>query len=84
MFGLSLKGMRIVLDCAHGATYQIAPLVFDELGADVVTIGNEPDGLNINEGFGATSPEALAERVVQEGADRKSVVTVIVWSWWIT
>ena len=69
VFGLSLKGMRIVLDCAHGATYQIAPLVFDELGADVVTIGNEPDGLNINEKVGSTSPKALQSKVVELRAD---------------
>lgn len=69
VFGLSLKGMRIVLDCAHGATYQIAPLVFDELGADVVTIGNEPDGLNINEKVGSTSPKALQAKVVELRAD---------------
>lgn len=69
VFGLSLKGMRIVLDCAHGATYQIAPLVFDELGADVVTIGNEPDGLNINEKVGSTYPKALQAKVVELRAD---------------
>ena len=69
VFGLSLKGMRIVLDCAHGATYQIAPLVFDELGADVVTIGNEPDGVNINEKVGSTSPKALQAKVVELRAD---------------
>ena len=69
VFGLSLKGMRIVLDCAHGATYQIAPLVFDELGADVVVIGNEPDGLNINKEVGSTSPKALQAKVVELRAD---------------
>jgi len=69
VFGLSLKGMRIVLDCAHGATYQIAPLVFDELGADVVTIGNQPDGVNINEKVGSTSPKALQAKVVELRAD---------------
>ena len=69
VFGLSLKGMRIVLDCAHGATYQIAPLVFDELGADVVVMGNKPDGLNINEKVGSTSPKALQAKVVELRAD---------------
>ncbi|MFT7110799.1 MAG: phosphoglucosamine mutase [Psychrobacter glaciei] len=69
VFGLSLKGMRIVLDCAHGATYQIAPLVFDELGADVVTIGNEPNGLNINDKVGSTSPKALQAKVMELRAD---------------
>ena len=66
---LNLKQMKLVVDCVHGATYKIAPAVFQELGAQVIAIGCSPDGLNINEGFGATSPEALAERVVQEGAD---------------
>ncbi len=66
---LNLKQMKLVVDCAHGAAYKIAPAVFQELGAQVIAIGCSPDGLNINEGFGATSPEALAERVVQEGAD---------------
>jgi phosphoglucosamine mutase len=65
----SLGGMRIVLDCAHGATYQVAPKVFTDLGADVTTIGAEPDGLNINRGVGSTSPEALARTVVEKGAD---------------
>ena len=69
VFGLSLKGMRIVLDCAHGATYQIAPLVFTELGAEVYVIGNEPDGLNINEQVGSTSPKALQAKVVELEAD---------------
>jgi len=66
---LNLKHLKLVVDCAHGATYKIAPGVFQELGAQVIAIGCSPDGLNINEGFGATSPEALAARVVQEGAD---------------
>ena len=66
---LNLKQMKLVVDCAHGATYKIAPAVFQELGAQVIAIGCSPDGLNINEGFGATSPEALAERVIQESAD---------------
>ena len=69
VFGLSLKGMRIVLDCAHGATYQIAPAVFSELGAEVFTIGNKPDGLNINEQVGSTSPKALQQKVVELEAD---------------
>ncbi|QDE39958.1 phosphoglucosamine mutase [Luteibacter pinisoli] len=65
----SLAGMSIVLDCAHGATYQVAPMVFRDLGADVTTIGAEPDGLNINRGVGSTAPEALARAVVERGAD---------------
>jgi phosphoglucosamine mutase len=66
---LRLKGLTLVVDCAHGAAYKIAPAVFRELGAEVITLGSEPDGLNINAGFGATSPQALAETVVREGAD---------------
>ena len=64
-----LRGLKIVLDCAHGAAYQIAPHVFHELGADVITIGNQPNGLNINDGFGATSPEALMLAVRANNAD---------------
>ena len=66
---LSLKGLKIVIDCAHGATYNIAPGVFSELGADVILMGAEPDGYNINEGVGSTEPEALQQRVMEEGAD---------------
>jgi phosphoglucosamine mutase len=66
---ISLKGLKIVIDCAHGATYNIAPGVFSELGADVTLMGAEPDGYNINEGVGSTEPEALQQRVMQEGAD---------------
>jgi len=60
---LDLKGMRIVIDSAHGAAYQIAPCVFHELGADVISIGTQPDGFNINDGFGATHPKALQAEV---------------------
>ena len=66
---LSLKGLKLVIDCAHGATYNIAPGVFSELGADVTLMGAEPDGYNINEGVGSTEPEALQQRVMEEGAD---------------
>ena len=66
---LSLKGLKIVIDCAHGATYNIAPGVFSELGADVTLMGVEPDGYNINKGVGSTEPEALQQRVMEEGAD---------------
>ena len=66
---LSLKGLRIVVDAAHGAAYQIAPKVFHELGADVVAIGCAPDGLNINQGVGATHPQALVEAVQAHQAD---------------
>ncbi len=66
---LRLKGLKVVLDCAHGATYHIAPDVFMELGAEVITIGVEPNGLNINDGFGATDTDALAAKVLEEKAD---------------
>ena len=66
---LSLRGMRIVVDAANGAAYQIAPKVFHELGAEVISIGCAPDGLNINDGVGATHPEALARTVLEQGAD---------------
>lgn len=67
--GLSLRGLKIVVDCAHGATYYVAPAVFDELGAEVIVMGAEPNGLNINENVGSTSPEALQARVLEEKAD---------------
>ncbi len=67
--GLRLNGLKIVVDCANGATYHVAPHVFSELGAEVVTIGNNPNGLNINDGFGATDPAALQRSVLREKAD---------------
>ncbi|HEX9194812.1 MAG TPA: phosphoglucosamine mutase [Azonexus sp.] len=66
---LDLRGLKIVVDCAHGAAYQTAPDVFHELGAEIVEIGSQPNGLNINDGFGATSPKALCEAVLAHGAD---------------
>ena len=66
---LSLKGLRIVVDAAHGAAYHIAPKVFHELGADVFSIGCAPDGLNINKGVGATHPQALVDAVKLHRAD---------------
>jgi len=66
---LHLRGMRIVVDCAHGAAYHIAPHVFHELGADVETVGVDPDGFNINDGVGATSPQALQAAVKRHKAD---------------
>lgn len=66
---LDLHGMKIVVDCAHGAAYHIAPPVFHELGAEVIAIGNKPNGLNINEGVGATAPAALAKAVLEHQAD---------------
>lgn len=66
---LSLKGMKLVIDCAHGATYHIAPAVFEELGATTVLIGAAPDGYNINDGVGSTEPAALQAKVLEEDAD---------------
>ena len=66
---LTLKGLKIVVDGAHGAAYQIAPKVFHELGAEVIEIGCSPDGFNINHGVGATHPEALIEAVKANEAD---------------
>ena len=67
--GSHLSGLKIVVDCAHGATYGIAPSVFEELGAEVVAIGTEPDGLNINAERGATHPSVLRDEVIARGAD---------------
>ena len=64
-----LTGLKIVVDCAHGATYYVAPHVFSELGADVIAIGNTPNGFNINENVGSTAPEALQAEVLAAGAD---------------
>ena len=61
--GFGLRGVKIVLDCAHGATYQVAPQVFAELGADVVAIAADPDGFNINKNCGSTHPEQLQQRI---------------------
>ena len=66
---LDLKGLKIVVDCAHGAAYHVAPPVFHELGAEVIAVGNEPDGININAKVGATYPRTLQAAVVEHGAD---------------
>ncbi|MDB4409348.1 phosphoglucosamine mutase [Gammaproteobacteria bacterium] len=66
---LSLKGLKIVVDCANGATYQVAPSVFDELGAEVIAIGTNPDGLNINQDCGSTQPDLLRDIVLEHNAD---------------
>jgi phosphoglucosamine mutase len=66
---LDLRGLKIVLDCANGATYHVAPPVFHELGAEVVAIGNHPDGLNINQDCGSTHTKALCKAVVEHKAD---------------
>ena len=67
--GTSFSGMKIVVDCANGATYEVAPHVFAELGAKVIKEGVSPDGININKACGSTSPEVLRQRVLSEGAD---------------
>ncbi|MES2013266.1 MAG: phosphoglucosamine mutase [Pseudomonadota bacterium] len=66
---LDLRGLKIVLDCAHGATYHVAPPVFHELGAEIIVIGNQPDGININHEVGSTHPQALQKAVVAHQAD---------------
>jgi len=66
---LSLKGLKIIVDAAHGAAYSVAPDVFHELGAQVAAIGCSPNGMNINDGFGATAPAALVRAVREQGAD---------------
>jgi len=66
---MSLKGLRLVVDCANGATYQVAPSVFHELGAEVISIGAKPDGLNINRDCGSTWPERLQKTVLEQHAD---------------
>ena len=68
-YGLKLAGLKLVLDCAHGATYKVAPAVFEDLGAKLTCIGVNPDGLNINEASGSTHPEALRKKVLDLNAD---------------
>ncbi len=65
----SMEGLKIVVDCANGATYKVAPAVFDELGAKVIPIGVSPNGVNINNGCGSVFPESMAKKVIEEGAD---------------
>jgi len=67
--GFNLRGLRIVVDCANGATYHIAPSVLSELGAEVIAVGAAPDGFNINEDVGSTDPRQLAAMVLEQGAD---------------
>ncbi|MDE1906239.1 MAG: phosphoglucosamine mutase, partial [Rhodospirillales bacterium] len=67
--GLRLDGLRIVLDCAHGAAYRVAPAALYELGAEVIPLGVSPDGFNINREAGSTAPKALCEAVLEHGAD---------------
>jgi phosphoglucosamine mutase len=67
--GLTLEGVKIVLDCGHGAAYKSSPSVLHELGADVIVVNNQPDGTNINENCGSMHPEAMCRKVVEHGAD---------------
>ena len=67
--GFNLRGLRIAVDCAHGATYHVAPSVLSELGAEVITMGVQPDGFNINEGVGSTDIGQLSQLVLERGAD---------------
>tara|TARA_B100001175_G_scaffold54065_1_gene43123 strand:- start:1251 stop:2573 length:1323 start_codon:yes stop_codon:yes gene_type:complete len=66
---ISFSSLRIVIDCANGACYKVSPEIFEELGAEVITIGNDPDGYNINEGCGSTHPEVVREAVIKHRAD---------------
>ena len=66
---MTLDGLRIVLDCANGASYRVAPLIFEELGAEVFSLGVDPDGLNINKGCGSLHPELVAAKVREHRAD---------------
>ena len=68
-FSILFSGLKIVVDCANGATYRVAPAVLEELGAEVIAIGNDPDGLNINNGCGSTHPEFVSQAVLEHGAD---------------
>jgi phosphoglucosamine mutase len=67
--GLTLEGIKIVLDCGHGAAYKSSPSVLHELGAEVIVVNNQPDGTNINENCGSMHPEAMCRKVVEHGAD---------------
>ncbi|MGR9073695.1 MAG: phosphoglucosamine mutase [Gammaproteobacteria bacterium] len=67
--GIDFNGMKVVVDCAHGATYHIAPHVLSEIGAKVIPIGTQPNGININDNCGATDPESLVSMVLETGAD---------------
>jgi phosphoglucosamine mutase len=66
---LTLRGLRLVVDCAHGANYRVGLRVFQELGAEVIAVGSQPNGININDGVGATAPKSIARAVVEHGAD---------------
>ncbi len=66
---LTLNGLKLVLDCANGATYKVAPVIFSELGAEIITLHDAPDGMNINDGCGALYPRQLQDKVLESGAD---------------
>ena len=66
---LNIRGLKIVLDCAHGATYHVAPKIFSELGAEVISLGNKPDGFNINLNVGSTNPQTIKEATLKHKAD---------------
>lgn len=66
---INFEGLKVVVDCANGAAYEVAPLILSELGAEVTVIGGNPDGLNINEGCGSTAPEAMVRAVLEKRAD---------------
>jgi len=68
-FEITLRGLKIVVDCANGATYRVAPAVFEELGAEVITVGATPDGMNINKNCGSTYPGFVSQAVISHGAD---------------
>ena len=68
-FEVTLRGLKLVVDCANGATYRVAPAVFEELGAEVITVGTDPDGMNINENCGSIHPEFVSRAVLENGAD---------------
>jgi len=68
-YNLTLDGLRIALDCANGAAYRVAPIVLEELGAEVIPIGTEPNGENINDGCGSLHPELITRLVLEKGAD---------------
>src|SRR5690606_26687330 len=63
--GLTIKGAKLVLDCANGAAYKVAPLIFQELGAEVILVGNRPDGFNINKGCGDLHLDAIQKRLIE-------------------
>jgi phosphoglucosamine mutase len=67
--GLSLEGLKVVVDCANGAGYEVAPAILSELGAEVVSMGDSPDGININKGCGSTEPGPMVRKVLETGAD---------------